>query len=88
QLVERPAPRPAYEDRPLADRRVLRAVPAPALVLAQTGDPLHGVDVARDLAAALPCSELVVLPEGGVFWTAARRAQDALADSLTPEEDL
>ena len=84
QLVVRPAPRPAYEDRPLPDRDVLRSVPAPALVLAQAGDPLHTVEVARDLTAALPRAELVVLPEGGVFWTAARRAQEALADALTP----
>jgi 3-oxoadipate enol-lactonase len=86
QLTERPSPRPLRDDRPLRDRRLLSAVRAPSLVLAQEADPLHRLDVARDLAAALPCSTLRVLPEGGVFWTAARAAQDALADHFAPEE--
>ncbi len=84
-LCTRPAPRPAGPDAPLGDRAGLAAVHAPALVLAQQDDPLHAVDVARDLAAALPCSTLAVLPPSGVFWTASRDAQTLLADHLTPE---
>ncbi len=83
QLCDRPAPRPASADRPVADRRVLAAVTAPALVLAQREDPLHSTDVARDVATCLR-ADLRVLPPAGVFWTAARDAQDALADHLTP----
>jgi pimeloyl-ACP methyl ester carboxylesterase len=83
QLVTKPAPAPRHEDRPLHDRAVLSQITCPALVLAQTNDPLHPSDLAAELAAALPCSELVVLPEGGVFWTAAREAQAALARHLS-----
>lgn len=85
QLCERPAPRPASSDRPVPDRTLLAGVTAPALVLAQRGDPLHSTDVAADVAAALR-ADLRVLPPGGVFWTAAREAQDALAAHLTPGE--
>ena len=42
--------------------------------------------VAVDVAAALPTAELLVLPQGGVFWKASRAAQDALARHLTPED--
>lgn len=84
-LVERPAPEPMHDDRPLHDRTVLRQVTAPALVVGQPGDPLHRLDVATELAAALPDASLLTLPEGGVFWTAARDVQTALAEHLTPE---
>lgn len=88
QLVERPSPQPLLAgDRPLHDRAVLQTVTAPAVVVAQAGDPLHRVDVAEELASALPHAHLVLLPAGGVFWTAARPAQHALAQHLTPEED-
>lgn len=82
QLVTRPAPEPRQEDRPLHDRSVLSRVTCPALVLGQAEDPLHPGDLAAELAAALPSAELVMLPEGGVFWTAAREAQVALAQHL------
>lgn len=82
QLAGRPAPRPLRDDRPLVDRAVLDDVAAPALVVGQAGDPLHRLDVAVELAGALPDARLVSLPEGGCFWTAAREAQDAVADHL------
>lgn len=82
QLVERPSPQPRHDDRPLADRRVLSRVGAPALVVAQHDDPLHRVDVARDIAGVLPRADLLELPPGGAFWTAARDLQSALADHL------
>jgi len=81
-LVDRPAPLPLFADRPLHDRSVLSRITAPTLVLAQQSDPLHRLDVARDLAATLPAAQLHVLPEAGVFWTAPREAQRALADHL------
>jgi pimeloyl-ACP methyl ester carboxylesterase len=86
QLVTRPAPRPVGDDRPLRSRRALAAVTAPALVVAQADDPLHSLDVARDLSAALPQSSLLTLPPGGVFWTASRQAQDAVARHLSEED--
>lgn len=85
QLVQRPAPRPLRDDRPLHDRALLAAVTAPTLVVAQRGDPLHRLDVAHDLAGALPAGQLLVTPPGGVFFTAAREVQEALAVHLAPE---
>jgi 3-oxoadipate enol-lactonase len=85
QLARRPSPQPLFDDRPLHDRAALLRVAAPALVVAQAGDPLHRVDVARALVAALPDAALMELPAGGVFWTAARATQRALASHLTPE---
>lgn len=82
QLVERPAPAPAYDDRPLPDRTLLASLTVPSLVLAQEDDPLHPAAIAHELHAALPSSVLTVLPPGGVFWTAAREAQEALARHL------
>jgi 3-oxoadipate enol-lactonase len=88
-LLERPSPQPLHppsaQDRPVHDRAVLRRVTAPALVVGQADDPLHRLDVASELAAALPDATLLALPAGGVFWTAARAVQEALADHLTPE---
>lgn len=85
-LVGRPAPRPrdgGAADPPVPDRAVLAAVRARVLVVAQQTDPLHPLEVARDLHAALPDSQLVTLPAGGVFWTAAREAQQAVAAHLS-----
>jgi pimeloyl-ACP methyl ester carboxylesterase len=81
-LVTRPAPRPRIPDRPVPDRAVLAAVHAPALVVAQEDDPLHALDLAVELTAALPDAALLALPAGGVFWTAPARAADALATHL------
>ena len=83
-LVLRPAPVPRRTDRPLDDRSVLAQVLAPTLVIGQADDPLHPLDLARELADVLPAGRLLGLPEGGVFWTAAAQAQIALADHLTP----
>lgn len=82
QLVSRPSPMPLRPDRPVADRAVLAGVCAPALVVAQEEDPLHTLDLAVQLTAALPDAALLVLPPGGLFWTATRRAQDAVAAHL------
>lgn len=82
QLVQKPAPAPRGEDRPLPDRSLLARITCPAVVLAQLADPLHPSDLAAELASQLPAATLVTLPEGGVFWTAAREAQTALADHL------
>jgi pimeloyl-ACP methyl ester carboxylesterase len=53
---------------PLSDRRVLAAVTAPALVIAQEQDPAHPVWVAEELAAALPNAHLEVMAPGGIMW--------------------
>ncbi len=82
QLQQRPAPRPLRDDRPLVDRGVLGTVTVPALVVGQEGDPLHRLDVAAELAGLLPGARLLRLGEGGVFWTATREVQNALAAHL------
>ncbi len=83
QLVTRPAPHPAYEDRPLPDRSLLARIAVPALVVSQAEDALHPADLAVELQQALPHAALLALPAGGVFWTAARDLQHALADHLS-----
>lgn len=82
RLAQRPAPVPLGIDWPLADRSLLGSFTAPALVVAQEDDPLHDLALARDLTDGLPVSELVVLPPGGVFWTASRTAQEEVARHL------
>ena len=85
QLVQKPAPSPRGEDRPVRSRALLSQFTAPALVVAQLGDPLHPSELALDLHGLLPSAELLVLEEGGVFWTSARTAQDALAHHLAED---
>lgn len=82
QLVTKPAPAPSHEDRPLHDRTLLAQLTAPVLVLAQQSDDLHPADLAAELHRELSNAELLTLPPGGVFWTAGREAQEALARHL------
>ncbi|MDM4720997.1 alpha/beta hydrolase [Micromonospora sp. WMMA1363] len=54
---------------PLTDATALAAVTAPALVIGCAGDDLHPVEVAEQLAAALPRATLHVYGRPGVLWT-------------------
>jgi len=85
QLVAKPAPEPAYDDRPLHGRRLLPRLGVPALVVGQEQDALHPLDLAVELHGLLPQAHLAVYPQAGVFWTAAREAQEALARHLAEE---
>ncbi len=84
QLVTRPAPAPRAEDRPLPDRSLLAQLDVPTLVVTQQGDQLHPADLGRSLAEGIG-ADLLELPEGGVFWTDAKRLQLALADHLAED---
>ncbi|MEU8299393.1 alpha/beta hydrolase [Micromonospora sp. NPDC048909] len=53
----------------LPDVGVLGAVTAPALVIGCAGDDLHPVEVAEQLAAALPAATLHVYDRPGVLWS-------------------
>ncbi|MDX6266003.1 MAG: hypothetical protein QOD70_743, partial [Frankiales bacterium] len=75
---------PRLEDRPLHDRSLLAKLDVPTLVVTQEADALHPADLGRSLAAGLG-AELLELPEGGVFWTDAKRLQLALADHLSED---
>ncbi|MFG3556359.1 alpha/beta fold hydrolase [Micromonospora sp. NPDC047557] len=57
------------EQAPLKDAAALAAVTAPALVIGCGGDDLHPVEVAEQLAAALPQATLHVYDRPGVLWT-------------------
>ncbi|WP_229401075.1 alpha/beta fold hydrolase [Micromonospora okii] len=57
------------DQAPLRDRAALAAVTAPALVIANAGDELHPVEVAEQLAAALPRATLHVYDRPGVLWS-------------------
>ena len=77
-LLAQAPPRPRGDVRPVDSAAAVGHLTQPVLVLAQDDDLLHPLPVATALAAALPGADLVVLPAGGVFWTAADRAQAAL----------
>lgn len=68
---------------PLADRAVLNRVTAPALVIAEEGDDVHPVEVARQLADALGDAGLEVLPPGGLLWTHRRRVRELVSEFLS-----
>jgi pimeloyl-ACP methyl ester carboxylesterase len=68
---------------PLADRAVLGAVTAPALVIAQEQDPVHPVWVAEQLAESLPHARLVVLPPGGVLERHRKVMRDLVGGFLS-----
>ncbi|MFD6564743.1 alpha/beta fold hydrolase [Micromonospora profundi] len=57
------------EQAPLRDASALAAVDAPALVIGCAGDDLHPVEVAEQLAAALPRATLHVYDRPGVLWS-------------------
>jgi 3-oxoadipate enol-lactonase len=52
------------------DRAALAQVSAPALVIGCHGDDAHPVEVARELAAALPDATLHLYDHPGLLWTA------------------
>jgi pimeloyl-ACP methyl ester carboxylesterase len=68
---------------PLADRRVLAAVTAPVLVIAQEEDPLHPVGVAEQLAASLPGAHLEVMAPGGIMWRHRALMRDLIGGFLS-----
>ncbi|MCU1586896.1 MAG: alpha/beta hydrolase fold protein [Frankiales bacterium] len=84
-LVDRPAPAPRGRDHPVHDRALLSTVRVPSLVIGQHADDLHPWVLAAELNDALPSSDLLLLAEGGVFWTDAATAQQALADHLVED---
>jgi pimeloyl-ACP methyl ester carboxylesterase len=57
---------------PVLDRSSLRAVTAEVLVVAERDDPVHPVEVATEIAAALPTARLEVLDRGALFTDRAR----------------
>jgi pimeloyl-ACP methyl ester carboxylesterase len=55
--------RGVINDNPVRDPERIREVTAPTLIIAQEGDSFHSTEVARELAAVMPNSELVILPD-------------------------
>lgn len=60
------------EEAPVADRDAVRHVTADVLVIAERDDPVHAVEVAHEVVAALPRARLEVLDRGALFRTRAR----------------
>lgn len=81
RLVTRPAPRPDPATVPVADPGTLPRLGAGALVITESGDPLHPLSVATAVADALG-SPLVVLDAGALLWTQRQRSGALLADFL------
>lgn len=67
---------------PVQDRSRLAAVSAEVLLLAQEGDPLHPVQVARDLAAVLPKARLVVFAQPGAAFRERARLRAEISAFL------
>lgn len=74
------------DEVPVSDRRVLAAVTAPALVIAQQGDSAHPVWVAEQLAAALPAGDLHVFGADGALWSARAELRALVAGFLNRPE--
>jgi pimeloyl-ACP methyl ester carboxylesterase len=70
------------EQLAVRDRAVLGRVTAPVLVIGCAGDDLHPVDVAEDLAAALPQATLHVYDRPGVLWTNRADLRARISDFL------
>lgn len=68
---------------PLRDREALAEVTCPVLVLAQEGDELHTVEVARELAEALPRGILKVMGPGGIMWEHRRETRELVGQFLS-----
>jgi pimeloyl-ACP methyl ester carboxylesterase len=67
---------------PVRNRSALAAVTARALVIGCAGDDLHPVEVAEQLAAALPEATLHVYDKPGVLWTERADLRGRIADFL------
>lgn len=70
------------DDVAVRSRDVLRAVAAPALVLACRGDAHHPVEVAEQLADVLPAARLHVFDGPDVLWTRRAELRDRIATFL------
>lgn len=57
---------------PLSDRSLLARVGCPVLVVGQADDDAHPVQLAVELADALPSAQLKTFDSGGVLWTHRR----------------
>jgi pimeloyl-ACP methyl ester carboxylesterase len=67
---------------PITDRQVLARVEAPVLIVGQQGDPVHLESVARELADALPNSQLHVFSEQSAVWLARDKLRGVIAGFL------
>jgi len=52
----------------LDDLQALRSLSVPACILCWPGDPLHSLELAERLAAALPRAQLIKLPSPAEFF--------------------
>jgi pimeloyl-ACP methyl ester carboxylesterase len=85
QATVSPALRTLPTAVPLTDRRVLAAVSAQVLVVAQEQDPLHPVWVAEQIADVLPDARLEVLPPGGILWSHRAWMRELIGGFLSGE---
>ncbi len=62
--------REVIADTPVADREVLRAVQAPALIVCRANDPIHPIMVGEILAAVMPNADLRVFESDDELFAA------------------
>jgi pimeloyl-ACP methyl ester carboxylesterase len=65
--------RELLDDTPLRDRRDLKRVLAPTLIIARRGDPIHPADVAETIADLMPNAELLMFDDGEDLYVAIPR---------------
>lgn len=70
------------DDPPVPDVSALARVRAPALVIAERGDPMHPAEVAEALAGALPNATLRVFERPGAQWWARAELRRLLTGFL------
>lgn len=58
----------------------LARFPGEVLVLTHEDDPAHPVEIAADIAAAIPGSRLEVLPAGSILWKGRAEVRRILSD--------
>ncbi|MDP9181809.1 MAG: alpha/beta hydrolase [Actinomycetota bacterium] len=70
-------------DVPVTSPDELASVTADVLVVAQEGDPVHPVSVAREVVAALPRARLVAFARPGALFRDRSRLRDVISAHLT-----
>lgn len=65
---------------PVTDREALRRVRAPVLVVGQPDDPLHPLEVAKELAELLPAGQLHVLSSPDALWSGRAEVRAVLTE--------
>jgi len=65
--------RELIDDTPLRDRRDLKRIQTPTLIIGRRGDPIHPAEVAEEIAELMPNAELLMFDDGEDLYVAIPR---------------